>query len=84
MKDTILRRYDITEETYRQKFRVMKKGDNESYRELSNRLQDMATKWFQECDSVEDVLDFIAREQLLSQYAYTAYGEMNGHESCGL
>ena len=48
----------------------MKKGD-ESYRELSNRLRDMATKWLQECDSVEDVLDAIAREQLLSSMPTT-------------
>ena len=36
LKATILRRYDITEETYRQKFRGLKKEASDSYKELSS------------------------------------------------
>ena len=45
VKEAILRRYDITEETYRQRFRSQKKGTSESYREMHVRLKDLNTKW---------------------------------------
>ena len=63
---TILRRYDITEETYRQKFRGLKKEASDSYKELSSKLLDTARKWLQECRSVEEVMDAVVRKQLLS------------------
>ena len=71
LKDAILRRYDITEETYRQKFRGMKKGVDESYKELASKLVDTARKRLQECNSAEDVMDVVAREQLLSSMPTT-------------
>ena len=42
VKSAILRRYDITEETYRQRFRAASKKEGETYRELSMRLLDLA------------------------------------------
>ena len=43
LKEAILRRYDITEESYRQQFRAGKRGREESNRELVARLNRLAT-----------------------------------------
>ena len=56
VKKAILRRYDISPETYRQKFRAAKKKDYEAYAELATRLQDLAEKWLTGCDTVSAVL----------------------------
>ena len=45
VKKAILRRYDISPETYRQKFRAAKPKDYEAYTELAAHLQDLAKKW---------------------------------------
>jgi len=45
LKNAILRRYDITEESYRQRFRLMKRIGDESNRETVARLSDLATNW---------------------------------------
>ena len=42
VKEANLRRYDITDESYRQHFRSVKKKSEESYRELATRLADLA------------------------------------------
>ena len=42
LKAAILRRYAITEETYRQKFRTIRKSGNETYVELKVWLRDLA------------------------------------------
>ena len=42
VKVEILRRYDITEESYRQTFRAAGKGTEETHRELAIRLGDLA------------------------------------------
>ena len=44
VKQAILRRYDISEETYRQRFRGAKKKEGEAYVELSTRVHDLAKK----------------------------------------
>ena len=49
LKKAILRRYDVNEETYRRRFRALKKKSNETNRELVARLEDLAMKWTQEC-----------------------------------
>ena len=41
LKAAILRRYNICEETYRQRFWSTKKKEGEAYRELAIRLQDL-------------------------------------------
>ena len=53
----ILRRYDISPETYRQRFRAARRKEQEAYSELATRLQDLAKKWLSECDSVQAVLE---------------------------
>ena len=66
VKTAILRRYDINEETYRQRFRSAKQKGGETPIELTTRLQDLADKWLKECDSKEKVVDVIIREQFLN------------------
>ena len=65
LKSAILRRYDITDQSYRQRFRGAKLNKEESNRELVVRLNDLATKWFQSKMSREEVLDQIILEQFL-------------------
>lgn len=45
LEEAILRWYDVTEESYRQCFRLGKRGDQESNQELVAWLSDLATKW---------------------------------------
>jgi hypothetical protein len=66
VKEAILRRYDITEETYRQRFRSIKKGTSESYREMYVRLKDVFSKWTKpETNSKEKLAETLIMEQLV-------------------
>ena len=65
VRAAILRRYDISPETYRQKFRAAKKKDYEAYAELATRLQDLAGKWLAECDTAAAVVEKLVLEQFL-------------------
>ena len=62
VKKAILCRYDISEETYRQRFRSTRRKDGESYTELSTRLKSLATKWLAGCDSVATVIEKLVVE----------------------
>ena len=64
VKEAILRRYDINEETYRQRFRSGQKKAGEAYGELAVRLHDLASKWLAGCGTVEEVLERLVVEQL--------------------
>ena len=66
VKAAILRRYDINEETYRQRFRAAKGMEGETYRETVIRLQDLGKKWARNCRSVDELLDIVVTEQLVS------------------
>lgn len=66
LKSAILRRYDITEDSYRQRFRAMRLRPGESNRELVARLEDLANKWMKTCTSVEELKDVVILEQLLN------------------
>ena len=57
IKDAILRRYDITEESYRQRFRLLKPKTEETIQELEARLRDLAAKWLKECTTIEAIMD---------------------------
>lgn len=66
LKAAILRRYDINEETYRQRFRSYRKQADESYGELSIRLKDLFYKWVQpKTRTKEEVSEAMILEQLL-------------------
>ena len=66
LKKAILKRYDINEETYRQRFRSTRKKSDESHRELVVRLQDLRQKWMQKYSTVEQIGDIIVMEQFLN------------------
>ena len=66
LKDTILKRYNISEETYRQRFRSCRKQGEESYQEHASRLRDLFSKWIQPKEkTVEQVSDLLVMEQLM-------------------
>ena len=65
LKASILQRYDINEETYRQRLRAAKIGNGESPPALATRLADLASKWLKGCGSVQEVVDAVVKEQLL-------------------
>ena len=78
LKEAILRRYDITEESYRQRFRAGKRGREESNRELVARLNDLANKWMKEKGSREQVVDQIVLEQFLKTERQVERGVISG------
>ena len=65
LKEAILRRYDINEESYRQRFRAAKKKEGETNRELAARLEDLVEKWLHACKDRAEVMDTVVLEQLL-------------------
>ena len=65
LKSAILRRYDIAEDSYRQRFRAARLRPGESNRELVARL-DLASKWMKGCTSVEELKDMVILEQLVN------------------
>ena len=66
VKDAILKRYDITEETYSQRFRSTKKSREESYKEIYVRLKDLFKKWTKpDGKTVEEIMEVIIMEQLV-------------------
>ena len=66
VKDAILHRYNINEETYRQRFRSATQKKEESNRELVVRLQDLQSKWMREYETVQDISNAIVMEQFLN------------------
>ena len=66
LKEAILRRYDILDETYRQRFRETVKKEDETVSELAVRLDDLLQKWTKDCKTVAEVRDLMVREQLLN------------------
>ena len=65
VKAAILKRYNISEETYRQRFRITRKKEGESYSELVVRLEDLGHKWTAGCETVEEVMEKVILEQVL-------------------
>ena len=66
VKEAILKRYDITEETYRQRFRSVKKLREESYKEMYVRLKDLFRKWTKpDGKTVEEITETVIMEQLV-------------------
>lgn len=62
VKAAIFRRYNISEETYRQIFRGAKN------RAMAARLQDLVDKWMTDCDTAKAVMEIVT-EQLLKCHA---------------
>ena len=66
MKKAILKRYEISEDSYRQKFRRAEKKAGESVSEMAVRLNDVFRKWTRSCTTVEQLADLMVKEQLLN------------------
>ena len=66
VKEAVLRRYDINDETYRQRFWSTRRKEGEAYMELAIRLQDLLNKWTADCRTVEEVKEKFVVEQLLN------------------
>ena len=65
LKEVILKRYDITDESYRRRFRAARLKQHKTNRELQVRLTDLTNKWMRECKTIEEVKDKLILEQLL-------------------
>ena len=65
VKEAILRRYGVNEETYRKRFRGASVKNDETVVELCVRLDDLAKKWTKDCSTVDKLRDVIVLEQLL-------------------
>ena len=64
-KKAILKRYDISEEIYRQRFRSSKKGPQESCSEMGIQVKDVFVKWMQPSRKSKDqVCDAVVLEPL--------------------
>ena len=74
LKEAILRCCDITDESYRQRFRSVKRDRGESNREMVARLNDLATKWLKSQQSRDQVLDQIVCEQFLKMLPVFLFG----------
>ena len=66
VRAAILRRYNISEETYRRRFRAPKPKEGETPRELVTRLNDLFSRWTKDCSSREEIQDMMVKEQLLN------------------
>ncbi|XP_055020344.1 uncharacterized protein LOC129411972 [Boleophthalmus pectinirostris] len=66
VKEAILAKYEITDETYRRRFRSLKIELEETPRELYVRLKDLLNRWLQpEKNSPKDVWEKLILEQFL-------------------
>ena len=63
LKEVILKCYDITDESYRRKFRIARLKQNEINRKLQVSQADLVNKWMRECSTIEDVKDELILEQ---------------------
>ena len=66
IKAAILIRYGINDEEYRRRFRSERRKDGETNRQLAVRLMEWQAKWLKECQTVEDVLNAVGKEQFLN------------------
>ena len=66
MKAAILRRYNINDEMYRQRFRSFRYKPGKTPTEMATRLTDLEQRWLKDCDTVEKVKDVVVKEKLLA------------------
>ena len=62
VKEVILRQYDISEETYQQRFQSEWRKPGKAYGELGACLRDLASKWMAGCHTVEEVVEKLVVE----------------------
>ena len=66
VKEAILRRYDIGEDTYRQRFASAVPQEKESYSQFSARTGDLLDKWAKNCFTGKDWRELIGTERVLN------------------
>ena len=66
MKAAILHRYEITEETYCQRFRTAKRKEGEMQTELVIRIKDAARNWVKKCTTRDELFDAVVLEQFIN------------------
>jgi phosphoenolpyruvate carboxylase len=66
IKEAVLRRYNISDEMYRQRFRSIQRREGEAYAELAICLRDWLNKWTAECKTVDEIREKLVVEQLLN------------------
>ena len=66
VKEAILKRYSINEETYRKRFRGLHRNTEENINAFNIRLHDIFNKWMKEVTTVEQMKDRVIKEQLIS------------------
>ena len=66
LKSAVLRRYDINEEMYYQRFKTSKRQEGESFRELAVCLMDLSKKWTKDCNTIEDIREAVVVEQFIN------------------
>ena len=62
-----MKRYDVSEESHRRKFRDRSKTKEELYSELATSLLDLANRCLEECSSKEEVIEKLATEQFVTK-----------------
>jgi len=66
VKEVILKKYEITADTYRRRFRSLDINHSETPRELYVRLKDLFIKWIKtETSTVKDISELLILKQLL-------------------
>ena len=66
VKAAILKRYGVSEETYRRRFHASTRNVGETNRELAMRLMDLQDKWLKTPSSVQEIKEVIGIEQFLT------------------
>ena len=65
MKAAILHRYEITEETYCQRFRTAKRKEGEIQTKFVIRIKDAARNWVKKCTTRDELFDAVMLEQFV-------------------
>ena len=66
LKAAILKRYNITAETHRQRLRTVAQNADKCYRELVTRVMELTHMWTKEATTAQEVREFVAIEQLVN------------------
>ena len=66
VKAAILRRYYVTEKTYRREFRQLKRRGGEPFQEVTSRLAYLLQQWTRDCSTADEVREVFVIKQLLS------------------
>lgn len=66
VKKVILHRYDIGEETYRQRFWTTRRKEGEPYIDLTTQMANLFRKWAAYCETMEALTEKLLIEQLLN------------------